>query len=149
MVWPFLIPFSWAIVLILSISQYERNTCKSPSVNHPCSWFTLCGVSSPSIFTFARSSVVHMRSTMCVFSSISWDKCTPLASFESDHRMIIQSFAVYFIWCVTFFCISWSSVLMACIKPFTAEYSACALCIAIKVSFFGSSGTPEECHIVW
>jgi len=104
---------------------------------------------SKRVFSFAYSSSVHSRSTRCAFSIGIWTSGFPFASFESDHFLSVQGFAIWIIrWAASYWA-SLSSVRIACIKLFTTEYSVSVPCISITVSSSGSSGAPENSHIIW
>jgi len=104
---------------------------------------------STRVFSLACSSSVHSRSTRCAFSFGIRTSGFPFASFDSDHLLIVQGFAIWIIWCAASGWAFWSSVRLACIKLFTAESSASVPCFSMKVSSSGSSGAPENSHIVW
>jgi len=84
-----------------------------------------------------------------VFSSVCQSTSgVPFTTFDSDHLFVVQGFAIWIIRCAASSRASWSPVRMACIKLFTAEYSASAPCISITVSFSGFSGSPYNSSIV-
>jgi len=92
---------------------------------------------------------VHSRSIRCVFSCGIQMSGFPLASFNSDHRLIVHGFAIWIIRCAAS-CWAYSFLVRtACIKLFTAEYNASAPCVSITVLSSGSSGAPENSHIIW
>jgi len=101
------------------------------------------------VFSLACSASVHSRSTRCAYHLSSRTSGFPFVSFDSAHLLIVQGFGSRIIWCAASCWASWSSVRMACIKLFTAEYSDLAPCFSITVSSSGSSGAPENSHIVW
>jgi len=45
MEWPFIVPLSRNVIPILSVSQYQWETCQAPSISHPRSWSTPWSVS--------------------------------------------------------------------------------------------------------
>jgi len=104
---------------------------------------------STMVFNLACSCSIHSKSTRCAFFFGIQTSGFPFASFDSDHPHIVQGFAIWIIRCAASCWVPWSSVWIAGIKHFTAEYSASAPCFSIKVSSSGSSGTPENSHIVW
>jgi len=71
----------------------------------------------------------------------------PLFSIFS-HLVIFKDFAIWIIRCAASCWASSSSVRIAWIKLFTAEYSASAPCFSITVSSTGYSGAPENNLIV-
>jgi len=81
---------------------------------------------STRVFSFACSSSVHSRSMRCAFSLVIGISGFPLASFDSNHLLIIPVFAICIIWCATSCWASSISVRIACIKLFTVEYNTSA-----------------------
>ena len=104
---------------------------------------------STRVFGFACSSSVHSSSMRCEFSFVIRTSGFPLASFDSDHLLIIQGFAIIIIRCAPSCPASLLSVQRANIKLFTVDYNASAPCISITVLSSGSSGTPGNSHSVW
>jgi len=104
---------------------------------------------STTVFGFACSFLVHSRSTTCAFSFGMRTSCFPLSSFDSDHLMIVQGFAIWMIQCAASCWPCLWSVPIARIKLITADYRASEPCIPITVSSSGSSGAPENSHMVW
>ena len=131
----------------------------SPNTNEKHASFQLCTLHAPEapcevylstrVLSWACSSSVHSRSTRCAFSFGIWTSGFAFASFDSYHLLIVQGFAICIIQCPASCWASWLSVRMACIKLFPAQYSASAPCFSITVSFSGSSGAPDNNHIVW
>jgi len=131
----------------------------SPNTNEnhtSCHLCTLCSRDAPleedfstCVFSCACWSSVQSRSMRCPFSFGIGMSGISLASFNPDHHMIVQGFAICIIRCAAFCWASSSSVKIACIKLFTAECNASALCVSITVSASGSSGTPENSHVIW
>jgi len=85
---------------------------------------------STSIFSLACSSSVHLRSLRCALCFGIGTSGVPSASFDSNHLLIIQGFAICIIWYTAFCWPCWSSVQIACIKIFTVEYNVSALCFS-------------------
>jgi len=104
---------------------------------------------STRVYSSAFSSSVYSRSMRCEFSFGIWTSGFPLASFDSDHLLIIQGFPICIIWCAPSCWASLFLIRIPCIKLFTAKYNASALCFSITVSSSGSSGVSENSHIVW
>jgi len=131
----------------------------SPNTNKKhasCHRWTLHGPEEPRelylstrAFSFDCWSSVHSRSTRCAFSFGIRTSGFPLGSFDSDHLLIVQGFAIIIIQCAACCWASLTSVRIACIKLFNAEYNAPALCCSITVSSSGSSDAPENSYIVW
>jgi len=104
---------------------------------------------STEVFSCASSSSVHLISMRCVFWLGIRTSGYPLASFDSDPLLIQPGLSICIIRCPASCWASSSSVQIACIKLFTAEYNTSAPCFFIKVSSSGISGAPENSHIVW
>jgi len=104
---------------------------------------------STGVFRSACSSSVHLRSMRCAFSFGIRTSEFPLASFDSNHCSIVKGFAICFIQHIASGWASSSSVRIAFINLFTVEYNASAPCFSITVSSSGSSGAPENGHILW
>jgi len=100
------------------------------------------------VVSFACWSKVHARPTRCEFFSSIQIVIYRFVRFDSDHLLMIESFAICIICCTAFCWNSSSSVWMAFTTPFTVEYSASVLCFSISVSFSGCWGTPENSHII-
>jgi len=98
--------------------------------------------------SFACSSSVHSRSIRCAFSIGIRMSGFPLASFGSDHILIIRGFGIYIIRRAASCWATLSSVRIPCIELFTAEYNPSAQSFSFNVSSAGSSGAPENSHIV-
>jgi len=101
------------------------------------------------IFSFVWSSTVHVRSMRCEFPCCVWTNGLLLVSVDSNLLLIVQGFTIWKCQCTASLCTTSSLVQTACIKPFTAEYSASVMWFSISVSSCGSLGGPEKCHIVW
>jgi len=134
-------------------SSVSPNTNEQHTSRHVC---TLHAPAAPRevylstrVLSFACLFSVNSSSTRCAFCFSIASSGFPFASFHSDHLLIIQGFAICIIRCAASCWASLSSVRMACIKLFTAEYSASAPCASITVSSSGSAGATENSHIIW
>ena len=97
------------------------------------------------VFTFS----VHWRSAYCAFYFVIWTNGFPFPSFESDHPLIVQGFSILIILCMASCWAAFSSVRIACINLFTAEWKASAPHFSLIVSSSGSSGAPDNGRIIW
>jgi len=80
------------------------------------------------VFNCACSFSVHSRSMRCAFPFGVQTNGVWLSSFDSDHLLVVQGFAICIIWCAASCWASSSSVPIACIKLFTATFNSSAPC---------------------
>jgi len=133
---------------LVSPNPNENQASSHPYTFHapeaPCEVYL-----STMVFSLACTSSVHSRSTRCAFCFSIRICGFPFPRLDSDYLLFVQGFAIWIIQCAESCWALWPSVLMACIKLFTAEYSASAPCFSISVSFSASSGASENSHTVW
>jgi len=143
--------YHWAVMLLRSTISPNTNekhasrhrwTIHAPEAPHE-----VC--LSTKAFTSSGMFSVHSRSMRYAFSFGIHSSDFLLVGFDSNHLLIVQSFALYIIQCAASSWAALHSVQIACIKLFTAEYNASAPCFSITVSSSGSSGSPDISHIMW
>ena len=147
--WPFIEPLSSHVVAILGVSQHLRETCLAPSMNHPCTWYTPWSDSFHTILWLSLHFLSPLKiNEVCIFL---WypNKWFSIGLFRfwppsycpwlgNPYHPVGGILLSLFVFCPD-----------SMHHTFHSRIQCVSTMLSITVSCSGSSGAPENSHIVW